>query len=103
MTANPDKRSDPLRGFLLVLLSIILLALSADSIYRLDEANMEYEKECDIEYRAVMGNFTIPDSGNCDLLLDAKSQATLRFIALISLFLVSSLAGLATFLTPRED
>ena len=48
MTANPDKRSDPLRGFLLVLLSIILLALSADSIYRLDEANMEYEKECDL-------------------------------------------------------
>lgn len=103
MAAGSDMRSDPLRGFLLVLLSIVFFVLSVDSIYRLDEANTQYEKECDIEYRAVMGNFTIPDTGSCELLLDAKSQATLRFIALISLFLVSSLAGLTTLLTPRED
>ena len=66
MAADSDMKSDILRGFLLVLLSIVLLVLSVDSIYRLDEASTQYEKECDVEYRAVRGNFTIPDTGSCE-------------------------------------
>ncbi len=66
MAADSDMKSDPLREFLLVLLSIVLLVMSVDSIYRLDEASTQYEKECDVEYRAVMGNFTIPDTGSCE-------------------------------------
>ncbi len=103
MPSLPEKGNETKKGASLVVLSIVLLFVSIESIERLDDANKEYEKECDVSYRTIMGNFTTPEQGNCDLLLDAKSTRTLEFLATLSLFLVTSLAGLATLLTPDEN
>ncbi|MBR79606.1 MAG: hypothetical protein CMA88_02330 [Euryarchaeota archaeon] len=103
MTSLPEKRKETITGASLVVLSIVLLFLSVESIERLDDVNREYERECDVEYRTIMGNLTAPEQGNCDLLLDTKSTRTLQFLAVLSFFLVTSLAGLATLLTPGEN
>tara|TARA_B100000686_G_scaffold190882_1_gene197523 strand:- start:2084 stop:2395 length:312 start_codon:yes stop_codon:yes gene_type:complete len=103
MTSLPEKRKETIRGASLVVLSVALLFVSVECIERLDDVNKEYERECDVEYRSIIGNFTAPEQVNCDLLLEAKSTRTLQFLAALSLFLVTSLVGLATLLTPEEN
>ena len=98
-----EKQREAISGALLVVLSLIFLMISMESAQRLDDANKEHERECDIEYRSIIGNFTNPNPDNCDSLLEAKSNRTLQFIASLSVFLVAGLAGLATLLTPGND
>ena len=49
-----EKQREAISGALLVVLSLIFLMISMESAQRLDDANKEHERECDIEYLSLI-------------------------------------------------
>ncbi|MED5273556.1 MAG: hypothetical protein VX865_01050 [Candidatus Thermoplasmatota archaeon] len=93
---------DTTRGLVLVACSILLLPISLDLMQDLDDAEKEYERECDLVYRAISGNDSAPDSDRCSELNEARSRSVLVFMASLGAFLLTGLVGLATVLPSDE-
>jgi hypothetical protein len=95
--------SDMVKGFALVSCSILLLPLSLDLMQDHDDVESEYERECDLQYRALIGNVSTPDWDYCrELDADRSRKATL-FMTSLGLFVLTGLVGTAMVFPSNED
>ena len=95
--------SDTVKGFALVLCSILLLPLSLDLMQDHDDVETEYERECDLQYRALIGNVSTPDWGLCSELNEDRSRKATLFMASLGLFVITGLVGTAMVLPSNEN
>jgi len=95
--------SDTVKGFALVLCSILLLPLSLDLMQDHDDVETEYERECDLQYRALIGNVSTPDWGLCSELNEDRSRKATLFMASLGLFVLTGLVGTAMVLPSNEN
>ena len=86
--------SDALKGFALVACSLVLFPVSLDLMQEWDDVEREYERECDPQYRALMGNLSSPDKALCDQLAYDRPKALIAFAGSLTLFVVTGLVGL---------
>ncbi len=95
--------SDIVKGFALVLCSILLLPLSLDLMQDHDDVETEYERECDLQYRALTGNASSPDWGLCSELNEDRSRKATLFMASLGLFVLTGLVGTVMVLPSNEN
>jgi len=68
-----------------------------------DDAETEYEKECDLQYRAMNGNVSTPDWGLCSELDEARTRKATSFMASLAAFVLTGLMGTAMLLPGDEN
>ena len=85
--------SDPAKGIILVVISILLLQTSLNFMQDHDDAETEYQRQCDLEYRAASGNLTTPDWEICSELDKTRTRKIALFTASLALFVVTALVG----------
>ena len=95
--------SDPVKGFALVAFSVLLLSLSLDLMQDLDDVEREYEKECDLQYRALIGNLSTPDWGLCSELDESRPRKAALFMTSVGAFVLTGLIGTAMLLPSNEN
>mgnify|MGYP001232949277 FL=1 len=95
--------SDTVKGFALVLCSILLLPLSLDLMQDHDDVETEYERECDLQYRALIGNVSTPDWGLCSELNEDRSRKATLFMASLGLFVLTGLVGTVMVIPSNEN
>ena len=95
--------SDSTKGFALIACSIVLLSLSLELMQNHDDAEREYERECDLQYRAMNNNFSTPDWGLCSELDDTRSWKATSFMVSLAAFVLSGLMGTVMLLPGDEN
>ncbi len=95
--------SDSTKGFALIACSIVLLSFSLELMQNHDDAETEYEKECDLQYRAMNGNVSSPDWGLCSELDEARSRKATSFMASLAAFVLTGLMGTVMLLPGDEN
>ena len=95
--------SDTTKGFTLVFCSILLLPLSLDLMQDHDDVEMEYERECDLQYRALIGNVSTPDWSLCSELDEDRSRKATLFMTSLGLFVLTGLVGTVMVLPSNEN
>ena len=95
--------SDSVKGFALVAISVFLLPLSLDLMQGHDDVEREYEKECDLQYRALIGNVSTPDWGLCSELDETRSRKATSFMVSLAAFVLSGLIGTVMLLPGDEN
>ena len=95
--------SDSVKGFALVAISVLLLPLSSDLMQDHDDVEREYEKECDLQYRALIGNVSTPDWGLCSELDEDRSRKAALFMTSVVAFVLTGLIGTALLLPSNEN
>ena len=95
--------SDSTKGFALIAFSIVLLSFSLELMQNHDDAETEYEKECDLQYRAMNGNVSSPDWGLCSELDEARSRKATSFMASLAAFVLTGLMGTVMLLPGDEN
>jgi len=95
--------SDSTKGFVLVALSILLLQLSMEMMQNHDDAEREYQTACDLEYRALMGNISMPDWELCNELDQHRSRKAALFMITLASFVITGLVGTVMILPSNED
>ena len=95
--------SDSIKGFALIALSIVLLSFSLELMQNHDDAEREYERECDLQYRALNGNVSTPDWGLCSELDETRSRKPTAFMGALSAFVLSGLMGTVMILPGDEN
>ena len=95
--------SDSTKGFALIAGSIVLLSFSLELMQNHDDAETEYEKECDLQYRAMNGNMSSPDWGLCSELDEARSRKATSFMASLAAFVLTGLMGTVMLLPGDEN
>ncbi len=98
-----DLPSDSTKGFALIAFSIVLLSFSLELMQNHDDAETEYEKECDLQYRAMNGNVSSPDWGLCSELDEARSRKATSFMASLAAFVLTGLMGTVMLLPGDEN
>ena len=68
-----------------------------------DDAEREYDRECDLQYRAMNGNVSTPDWGLCSELDDIRSRKVTSFMASLAAFVLSGLMGTVMLLPGDEN
>jgi hypothetical protein len=68
-----------------------------------DDVETEYERECDLQYRALIGNVSTPDWGLCSELNEDRSRKATLFMASLGLFVLTGLVGTAMVLPSNEN
>jgi len=95
--------SDSTKGFALIACAIVLLSLSLELMQNHDDADREYERECDLQYRALNGNVSTPDWAVCSELEDTRSRKAISFMASLAAFVISGLMGTVMLLPGDEN
>ncbi|MED5397929.1 MAG: hypothetical protein VYD41_01185 [Candidatus Thermoplasmatota archaeon] len=95
--------SDSTKGFALIACSIVLLSFSLEMMQNHEDAETEYEKECDLQYRAMNGNVSSPDWGLCSELDEARSRKATSFMASLAAFVLTGLMGTVMLLPGDEN
>ena len=95
--------SNPIKGFALIVCSIVLLSFSLELMQNIDDAEREYERECDPQYRALKGNLSTPDWGLCSELDETRSRKATSFMVSLAAFVLSGLIGTAILLPGDEN
>ena len=95
--------SDSTKGFALIACSIVLLSFSLELMQNHDDAESEYERECDLQYRALNGNMSAPDGGLCSELDETRSRKAILFMASLAAFVLSGLIGTVMLLPADEN
>ncbi len=95
--------SDSIKGFALIALSIVLLSFSLELMQNHDDAEREYESECDLQYRALNGNVSTPDWGLCSELDETRSRKATSFMGSLAAFVLSGLMGTVMILPGDEN
>mgnify|MGYP000238570113 FL=1 len=95
--------SDTAKGYALILCSILLLPLSLDLMQDHDDVETEYERECDLQYRALIGNVSTPDWGLCSELNEDRSRKATLFMASLGLFVLTGLVGTVMVIPSNEN
>jgi len=95
--------SDSTKGFALIACSIVLLSFSLQLMQNHDDAETEYEKECDLQYRAMNGNVSTPDWGLCSELDEARTRKATSFMASLAAFVLTGLMGTVMLLPGDEN
>jgi len=95
--------SDPTKGFALIACSIVLLSFSLELMQNHDDAEREYERECDPQYRAMNGNVSTPDWGLCSELDDIRSRKATSFMTSLAAFVLTGLMGTVMLLPGDEN
>ena len=85
--------SDSTKGFALIACSILLLSFSLELMQNHDDAESEYERECDLQYRALNGNVSTPNWGLCSELDETRSRKATSFMVSLGAFVLSGLIG----------
>jgi hypothetical protein len=95
--------SDTVKGFTLLACSILLLPTSLDLMQDHDDVEREYERECDLQYRALIGNVSTPDWGLCGELDEDRSRKAALFMAALVMFVLTGLIGTVMVLPSSEN
>ncbi len=95
--------SDSTKGFALIACSIVLLSFSLELMQNHDDAETEYEKECDLQYRSMNGNVSTPDWGLCSELDEARTRKATSFMASLAAFVLTGLMGTVMLLPGDEN
>lgn len=95
--------SDTAKGYALILCSILLLPLSLDLMQDHDDVETEYERECDLQYRALIGNASAPDGDLCSELNEDRSRKLIVFVASLGLFVLTGLVGTVMVIPSNEN
>ena len=95
--------SDSTKGFALIACSIVLLSFSLELMQNHDDAEREYDRECDLQYRAMNGNVSTPDWGLCSELDDIRSRKATTSMASLAAFVLSGLMGTVMLLPGDEN
>ena len=95
--------SESTQGFALVACSVLLLPLSLGLMQALDETERDYEKECDLTYRALVGNVSTPEPERCSELDAARASGAARFMTSVGAFILTGLIGTAMLLPTNEN
>ena len=95
--------SDSIKGFALICCSIVLLSFSLELMQNHDDAEREYERECDLQYRAMNGNVSTPDWDLCSELDEARSRKATSFMGALAAFVLTGLSGTVMLLPGDED
>ena len=98
-----DLLSESTQGFALVACSVLLLSLSLGLMQDQDDTERDYEKECDPAFRALIGNFSTPDSERCSELEAARASGAARFMISVGAFILTGLIGTAMLLPTNEN
>jgi len=98
-----DLIPDSIKGFALVACSVLLLPLTLDLMQDHDDVEREYEEECDLQYRALVGNVSTPDWALCSELDDARSTRAAWFMTSLAAFVLTGLIGTAMLLPGNEN
>jgi len=98
-----DLLSDSVKGFALVAFSVLLLPMSLDLMQDHDDAEREYEMECDPQYRALIGNVSTPDWGLCSELDETRSRKAVLFMTSLGAFVLTGLIGTVMLLPSNEN
>ncbi len=98
-----DLPSDSTKGFALIACSIVLLSFSLELMQNHDDAEREYDRECDLQYRAMNGNFSTPDSGLCSELDDIRSRKATSFMGALAAFVLTGLIGTTLILPGSKE
>ncbi len=95
--------SDKVKGFALLACSILLLPISLDLMQVHDDVEREYERECDLQYRALIGNVSTPDWGLCTELDEDRSRKAALFMTSLGFFVLTGLVGTVMVLPSNEN
>lgn len=95
--------SDKVKGFALLACSILLLPISLDLMQVHDDIEREYERECDLQYRALIGNVSTPDWGLCTELDEDRSRKAAMFMTSLGFFVLTGLVGTVMVLPSNEN
>ncbi len=95
--------SDKVKGFALLACSILLLPISLDLMQVHDDVEREYERECDLQYRALIGNVSTPDWGLCTELDEDRSRKAAMFMTSLGFFVLTGLVGTVMVLPSNEN
>jgi len=98
-----DLLSDSVKGFALVVCSVMLLPLSLDLMQGHDDAENEFERECDPVFRALTGNDSAIDAGICSQLDEDRSRKLILFITSLGAFVLTGLIGTAMLLPDNDN
>ena len=94
---------DTAKGLVILACSILLLPLSLQLMQDHDDSEREYERKCDLQYRALIGNNSIPDWSICSQLDDDKSRKAAMFMTSLGLFVLTGLVGTVMVLPNDEN
>ena len=86
------------KGLILIFCSLALFPTSLDLMQDHDDVESQYERECDIQYRTLTGNFSAIDTELCSELYDERSRRLALFIGCLAAFVISGLVGLVIVL-----
>ncbi len=95
--------SEPAKGLALIIASIFLLQLSLDLMQDHDDAEKEFQRECDPGYRALIGNMSSIDSELCSELDRQRSRQAIEFITSLAFFVITGLVGTVMVLPSNEN
>jgi hypothetical protein len=95
--------SDTAKGFALVFCSIALLPLSLDFMQDHDDAENEFERECDPVFRALTGNNSAVDAEICSQLEEDRSTKLILFTISLATFVITGLIGMAMVLPINQN
>jgi len=95
--------SDITKGFALIACSIFLLPLSLELMQDHDDVEREYERECDLQYRALVNNVSTPDWVLCNQLDDDRSRKAALFMTALLMFVLTGLIGTVMVLPSNEN
>ena len=93
---------DSTKGISLIVVSILLVPSVSNLMSSHDQAEREYEQECDLQYRAISGNISTPDAGRCSELDASRSQLASKFFGALALSLIVSLTGIVMLFPSPE-
>ena len=94
---------DSTKGISLIVVSILLVPSVSNLMSSHDQAEREYEQECDLQYRAISGNISTPDAGRCSELDASRSQLASKFFGALALSLIVSLSGIVMLFPSPEE
>ena len=91
-------------GFVLIGCAILLFPIMMDLMQEHDDVVREHERECDMDYRALVLHTTVPpDPVLCNELEEEKSHRVSYFLGSLALFVLSGLGGLVMVLPYEES
>ena len=90
------------KGIALIVVAVIMTSTALDLMVTHDEAEKEYERECDLQYRSLIGNTSTPDAELCSELDVNRSRLATKFFGALALSTVVSLTGVV-MLFPSEE
>ena len=94
--------NDSSKGIALIAISILLVPSVSNLMSSHDQAEREYEQECDLQYRAISGNISTPDAGRCSELDASRAQLASKFFGVLALSIIVSLSGIVMLFPSTE-